>query len=550
MMLAVVVAVIGCIVVAAFGIGFIRDSMIQDRIAKVRNLTEVSRDVAKGFYQREQKGEFDQATAQDLALKVMNGLHFDKDEYFFCYKFDGTLLMFPPKPERVGKNFMDLRDENGVYFIRKLIDVAKAGGGVVFYQKPRPGSETSIDKVAYSIPFEPWGWEIGTGIYIDDVDSEFYAIAGKFALIVLLIGGVTAAIVVSLARNISRPLVRLVAITDRIAHEDLAVDVTETERRDEIGALATTIRSLRDIAREAVDLRVRQEQERLRNVQSSIDAAEFVTTGSEQLSSSAEQLNSGVSEQASATEQAASSVEEMASNVKRTAENAGQTEKIASQSAKDAQLSGEAVKRAAAAMQTIAQKIGIVQEIARQTDLLALNAAVEAARAGEHGRGFAVVASEVRKLSVRSQTAAAEINDLATETVNLAKDAGQRLDELVPNIRRTAILVEEISSACSEQNVGIQHINIAIQQLHKVTQQNALAAEQMTETSVELASHAEQLQETIANFRSQGDTSAPAPKPDFHPATTGTVERPSKKRTEAVKAKRQNSKDGGVYTLH
>jgi methyl-accepting chemotaxis protein len=201
-------------------------------------------------------------------------------------------------------------------------------------------------------------------------------------------------------------------------------------------------------------------------------------------------------------------MEEMAANIKQNAENAQQTEKIARQSSLDAQASGEAVGKAVTAMQTIAEKITVVQEIARQTDLLALNAAVEAARAGEHGKGFAVVASEVRKLAERSQQAAAEISALSSSTVKVAAEAGEMLTKLVPDIKRTAELVEEISAACREQDIGADQINQAIQQLDKVTQQNASASEEMSSTSEELAAQAEQLQSTVAFFRLAEGTGA------------------------------------------
>ncbi len=242
-------------------------------------------------------------------------------------------------------------------------------------------------------------------------------------------------------------------------------------------------------------------------------AAQNVAAGSQQLSSSADQVSQGATEQAAAAEEASASMEQMAANIKQNADNAAQTEKIARQSSTEAEQSGIAVQKAVGAMRTIADKIGIVQEIARQTDLLALNAAVEAARAGEHGKGFAVVASEVRKLAERSQTAAAEISSVSSDTVAAAQQAGEMLTTLVPNIRRTAELVSEISAACREQDIGASQINQAIQQLDTVTQQNASASEQISLTSEELANQAEELQEGMAFFQIEAGAHRPATAP-------------------------------------
>ncbi|WP_375243623.1 methyl-accepting chemotaxis protein [Sphingomonas parapaucimobilis] len=253
-------------------------------------------------------------------------------------------------------------------------------------------------------------------------------------------------------------------------------------------------------------------------------AADQVASGSQQLSSASEQVSEGATEQAAAAEEASASMEQMAANIKQNADNATQTEKIARQSSQDAEQSGQAVQKAVIAMRTIAEKIGIVQEIARQTDLLALNAAVEAARAGEHGRGFAVVAAEVRKLAERSQTAAAEISGMSSDTVLAATQAGEMLTRLVPDIRRTAELVAEISAACREQDIGASQINEAIQQLDKVTQQNASASDQISSTSTQLAGRAEDLQDSIAFFQVAEAQRSAAVKPAVRkPATRQAI---------------------------
>jgi methyl-accepting chemotaxis protein len=329
------------------------------------------------------------------------------------------------------------------------------------------------------------------------------------------------------------------AIADSVASGDLTVEVKLLSEKDTLGlALRRMVTGLRGSAviadsiadgdltvqakpasdKDTLGLALQRMTEKLRSVVgNALGAADTVSSGSQQLSATAGQVSEGATEQAAAAEQASASMEQMAANIKQNADNATQTEKISRQSAKEAEASGEAVNRAVTAMQTIAEKITIVQEIARQTDLLALNAAVEAARAGEHGRGFAVVASEVRKLAERSQVAATEISAVSTETVKAARMAGEMLASLVPNIRRTAELVTEISAACREQDIGASQINEAIQQLDQVTQQNASAAEEMTATSDELSSQAEELQASITYFRidtaGSGHAHAAPPKP-------------------------------------
>lgn len=237
-------------------------------------------------------------------------------------------------------------------------------------------------------------------------------------------------------------------------------------------------------------------------VQSAVDQ---VSSGSEQISTTAQQMSQGATEQASSAEEVSASVEEMAATVKQNSDNSTATERIAQKAADDAATGGSAVAEAVAAMKEIAEKTNVIHEIARQTNLLALNAAIEAARAGDAGKGFAVVASEVRKLAEHSQKAAGEISDLSGRTVDTSARAGELINRIVPDIRKTAELVQEITAASQEQTTGTDQIGRALVQLDTVIQQNAAASEEMASMAEELSSQAMQLSETMSFFKLGAD---------------------------------------------
>ncbi len=311
-----------------------------------------------------------------------------------------------------------------------------------------------------------------------------------FLFITLLIFAIVIAVFVTIliTASVKRPLSEIQKIADELALGNLTVKINDDilTQKDEVGALAKSLQRTIDKMKDVIT--------------QIIDGAETISIASQEMALTSQEMSQGASNQASSTEEVSSSMEEMSANIRQNAENSQITQQIAMRAAEGILQGNKASQESVVAMKTIAEKIKIINEIAFQTNILALNAAVEAARAGEHGKGFAVVAAEVRKLAERSSKASKEIDNLSRNGVEISEDAGEMLNKIVPEIEKTANLIQEITAASKEQNAGVDQINSAVDQLNQVTQQNAAASEELATSSEELANQADNLKEIVSFF--------------------------------------------------
>jgi methyl-accepting chemotaxis protein len=398
----------------------------------------------------------------------------------------GKLLIHP---FREGENILAARDDQGREFVREMLSRKE---GVTRYSWDAQGKGESSERIAYFTMQGDWEWLIGSSMGMDELTAASSTLRVYLFLATLLTMVLLGFLLhFASSRMVSRPVKKALEFAGAMAEGDLTRKVA-VNGGDEMGRLFTALNRLAGNHAEVV--------------QSVKKAAENLASASSAISASTEQMSEGATEQASAATEVSSSMEQMSSNIKQNAENALATEQIANKVAADAKEGGQAVAETVGAMKEIADKISIIEEIARQTNLLALNAAIEAARAGDHGRGFAVVAAEVRKLAERSKQAASEIGRLSSTSVDIAVKAGQLLDRILPEIQKTAELVQEITASSKEQSVGADQISRSVQQLDQVIQHNASSAEELAATSEQLSAQADLMKSMISFFRApEGD---------------------------------------------
>ena len=474
----------------------------------IKSEVESAASMLENLAQARDKGELSRSDALSIATSQLRSMRFGEDGYFWADTPEGNNIVNLGAATE-GTNRITTKDVNGFELIRAIIETGMKGGGFTEYWFPRAGQTEAAPKRSYSLYVKGFNWVIGTGNYVDDIDQIIGAKKAEAAdsltraltIIVALAAALASGMViiaVNLGGRISRPLVYASAKMQELANGrlDTSFDDRYSKGEDEVGrliiSLKETIAKLRQVVQQ-----VQVSGASILDGSSSLsEASSQMSIGLEGIAQSSQQLSQGSSEQAANAEEVSASVEQMSANIRQNADNAFQTEKISTKAANDAREGLSAVHQTVDAMRQIAEKIAIIEEIARSTNMLSLNASIEAARAGEHGKGFAVVASEVGKLAERSKLAAGEIATLSTRSVGIADMAGTMLEGMVPDIQKTADLVQEISIASREQDAGAQQINQAMTQLDSVIQQNASISEEFSATSEEIASQATMVADT------------------------------------------------------
>ena len=472
------------------------------RQTAVRQTVEIGHSILEWAHKLETSNSHTREQAQALAHKALENARYAGNEYFWLQTVDAQVVMHPFRPDLNGKDGSSMKDPDGKPIFTMFAQRARQadGGGLVEYQWPRQGQEQPVPKFAHVKLFQPWGWVVGSGVYVDDLRKSFLASLGRTTVIIGLAIVINLLFIANIRRGIVRGLGQAIALAKAISQRNLTTPIHVTSQ-DEVGQLLQAMRTMTHDLRDTLHT-VREATDQLAG------ASQQIANGNLDLSSRTESTAANLEETAASMEELTGSVAHNAEAARKAAERADQASAVATQG-------GEAVARVVDTMngitessRQIADIIGVIDGIAFQTNILALNAAVEAARAGEQGRGFAVVATEVRNLASRSADAARQIKTLIQTSVERVEagsaqvaQAGGTMARVVSSVREMQTLIQEITDATTEQSNGISQVNVAVAELDRMTQQNASLVEESAAAAENLREQALSLTDSVNRFQ-------------------------------------------------